>query len=129
MAAVLSAELVIRPLRAMRPEDLVATCSLMNAGDEPVDLGMAPLSSPSLCLELEDANGSPFFLPPPPVPGGPEEISRLEPGERVTVEHRAFLPSWAPPGRYQARLHYVRRSQDAWSGELRSGWTTFETGA
>jgi hypothetical protein len=124
----LNAELKIQPARAQRNEELVAVCSLTNDGDEPLEVTLGPLSSASLCLAIQDEAGSPVLLPPPPVPGGAVETTRIDAGRRLTVEHPAFLPSWTPPGHYRARFRYVAPSSPAgvWAGELHSDWTEFD---
>jgi hypothetical protein len=124
----LIASLELRPARARRHEDLVARCSLTNDGEDPVNVTLGPISSPSLCLELQDETGAPVYLPPPPVPGHPADTALIEARQTLTVEHPAFLPSWTPPGRFRARLRYITPSSPAgiWSGELHSDWIDFE---
>jgi len=125
----LAAELIIRPARTTRREQLVAGCAVINAGDETVRISRAPLSSPSLCLEIVDQSAAPVLLPPPPVPGNGDDLLGLAPGERYAVEHGAFLPSWTPAGRFRARLRYVSGSRlgvEKWDGELFSDWAEFE---
>jgi hypothetical protein len=124
----LVASLDVRPARAQRHEELVAVCILGNDGDAPLDVTLGPLSSPSLCLSIQDEAGAPVLLPPPPVPGGAVNTARIDPGSNLTVEHPYFLPSWTPPGRYRASFRYVTPSSPAgvWAGELHSDWVGFE---
>jgi len=89
MMGALAAELIIRPARATRREELVAGCALVNAGDVTVRISRAPLSSPALCLEIVDQSAAPVLLPPPPVPGNGDDLLGLAPGERYAVEHGA----------------------------------------
>lgn len=129
MTVSLAGELSIRPVRAARPEELTAECAIVNTGDEAVELDPAPLSSPSLCLEIVDSAGARVLLPPPPVPGGALVLRRIEPGERYAVEHAAFLPAWTARGRFRARVRYVsgpRPGVEKWDGELFSPWSEFE---
>ena len=105
----LAAELSVEPRRATRHEELVARGALQNRGDEPVQLDLEPLVSPSLALEIVDAAGAPVHLPPPPVPTGETQGARLGTGDRWPVEYVGFLPPWTPPGAYRARLRYVGR--------------------
>jgi hypothetical protein len=131
MTALLAIEFEVRPARSARSEEFVSECALVNQGDEPSDVSLVPLSSPSLCLQIEDEHGLPVLLPPPPVPGGTERTARLEPGQRIAIEHRGFVPAWTPQGRYRARVRYVSRSGRTgwWQGEIYSSWKTFEIGA
>lgn len=103
----LEAELAIDPPEADAAERFVATCTLTNVGDEGVSINVAPLSSPSLALQIEDAAGGPVYLPPPPVPSSEPPIERLEPGLGASAEFRGFLPSWTEPGDYLARFRFV----------------------
>ena len=103
----ISARLSIEPSEAEATERFVAVCRLKNEGDEGVSLNAAPLSSPSLALEIEDASGSPVHLPPPPVPPADPPIERLEAGQEREAEFAGFLPSWTQPGTYRARCRYV----------------------
>lgn len=70
-------------------------------------VNLAPLSSPSLALELADERGEPVYLPPPPVPPAEVPLAPLAPGEWITVDFAGFLPAWTPPGRYRARFRYI----------------------
>jgi hypothetical protein len=103
----LAASLWVKPSEAEAPERFVAVCRLANVGDEVVSINVAPLSSPSLALEIRDASGSPVHLPPPPVPPAEPPIERLEAGEGRAAEFAGFLPSWTEPGTYRARCRYV----------------------
>jgi len=103
----LSARLSIEPPEAGAAERFVAVCRLTNPGDEDVSINVAPLSSPSLALEIEDAAGSPIHLPPPPIPPAEPPVERLVAGQEKAVEFAGFLPSWTEPGRYRARCRYV----------------------
>ncbi len=103
----LVASLIIDPTEAAAAERFVAACTVTNAGDGDVSINVAPLSSPSLALEIQDATGAPVRLPPPPVPPSEPPIKRLEPGEGTTATFAGFLPSWTEPGAYRARCRYV----------------------
>jgi hypothetical protein len=103
----LEASLTIEPPEADATERFVATCTLTNVGDEGVSINVAPLSSPSLALEIQEAAGTPVYLPPPPVPPSEPPIERLERGERTSAPFAGFLPSWTEPGSYRARFRYV----------------------
>src|SRR5688572_7693479 len=128
MPAELAARFEILPSRVATRDALVGKCVLVNEGDQPAIVDLAPLSSPSLCVQVEDEQGSPVLFPPPPVPGGSDETATLEPGQQISVEHRGFMPAWIPEGRYRARLRYVVSSQlrGRWSGEIHSVWAAFE---
>ncbi|MGH3024530.1 MAG: hypothetical protein ACRDNI_12805 [Gaiellaceae bacterium] len=129
MGADLTAEFTVEPRRTARREDLVARGGLQNRGDDPIELDPAPLSSPSLALEIVDASGSPVHLPPPPVPGGEAPLATLAMGERRPVEFAGFLPSWTPAGAYRARLRYVglvaERNEPERTVEVVSDWAEF----
>ena len=117
----LVASLVIEPPEASAPEQFAATCTVTNAGDEGVTINVAPLSSPSLALEIQDATGGPVYLPPPPVPPSEPPMERLEPGGSSAARFTGFLPAWTEPGTYRARFRYV-----AGSGEpVLSDWVRF----
>jgi hypothetical protein len=125
----LAADLTVEPSRTTRREELVARGALQNRGDEPVEIDLAPLGSPSLALEIVDAAGAPVRLPPPPVPRGGGERVFVAPNERRAVEYRGFLPAWTPPGAYRARLRYVggvrRLNEPDRTAEVASGWAEF----
>jgi hypothetical protein len=124
----LRAELTVEPRRAAR-EELVARGELRNRGDEPVDVDLAPLGSPSLALEIVDDAGAPVRLPPPPVPGGDERRGTLAAGEALPVEFPAFLPFGTPPGAYRARLRYVGLvGPTGRTVEVVSDWADFVVG-
>ena len=117
----LVAGLTINPPEAGAAEQFVAVVTLTNAGDQGVSINVAPLSSPSLALEIQDAAGGPVYLPPPPVPPSEPPIELLEPGQGTAAEFAGFLPSWTEPGAYRARCRYV-----AGPGEpIRSEWVGF----
>ena len=97
-------------------DDLVAEGLVVNTGTEPVTLDLVELASPSLALEIVDANGAPVRMLPPPTPGRTESIV-LKPGERRTTVFRAFMPPGARPGWYRMRFRY----RSAWSE-----WQEFE---
>jgi len=103
----LAASLTIDPSEADTAERFVAICRLINRGDEGVSVNVAPLSSPSLALEIRDTSGSPVLLPPPPVPPATAPIERLDAGQERVAEFAGFLPSWTEPGVYRARCRYV----------------------
>jgi hypothetical protein len=118
----LVASLTIEPSEASAAERFVAVCTLTNAGDEGVSINVAPLSSPSLALEIEDASGGPVHLPPPPVPPAEPPIEWLGPGQATARSFAGFLPDWTESGAYRARCRYV-----AGPGQpVRSTWVGFE---
>ncbi len=127
MPAVLEATLTIEPRQAAKAEDFRARVELANEGDEPAVINVAPLSSPSLALEIADEQGEPIHLPPPPVPPVEVPIEVLAPGGRRTAEFPAFLPAWTPPGSYRARFRYIAgRGDGRWlEGSLWSEWVEF----
>jgi hypothetical protein len=93
-------------------------------------LDLAPLSSPSLALEIVDAADAPLLLPPPPVPGRDVEHVTLAPGEQHAVEFRGFVPQWTKPGPYRARLRYLGSTQPGAREPTRivSPWAEFRIG-
>jgi len=109
---------------------LVARCALGNDGDEATTVNLAPLSSPSLALELADERGEPVHLPPPPVPSEDVPLKPLAPGEWITVDFARFLPAWTPPGRYRARFRYIPgTSAGRWHESNHwSDWVEFQHG-
>jgi hypothetical protein len=109
--AALEAELRVEPPTGARREDFTARGTLVNVGREPLTLELAPLSSPSLALEIVDADDAPLLLPPPPVPGREAEHVKLAPGETHTVEYSGFVPQWSKLGAYRARLRYLGRTR------------------
>ena len=123
----LEAELRVEPATAARPEELVAHGTLLNAGPEPLTLELAPLSSPSVALEIVDADDIPLLLPPPPVPRADVESLTLGPGDRHAVEYLGFVPQWTKPGSYRARLRYLGRVRrdDREPARILSGWAEF----
>lgn len=129
MPNVLEARLTIRPQEARRREEIVAQGTLVNAGKEAITLNLAPLSAPSLALEIVDAAGSPLRLPPPPVPGAETQTARIAPGQSYTVEYPGFVPQWTPEGTYRARLRYLYRpatsSPGEWTGQVVSEYVQF----
>lgn len=129
MADVLKARLTVRPRETRRREDIVAQATLVNVGEEPVTLNLAPLSAPSLALEIVDAAGSPLRLPPPPVPGGETQSTRVTPGQSYTLEYPGFVPQWTAEGTYRVRLRYLYRPEvaasDEWTGQLVSEYVQF----
>jgi hypothetical protein len=130
MPAVLRATLSIEPREAARAEEFRARCVLTNDGDEPAILNVAPLSSPSLALEIADEHDAPVHLPPPPVPSAEIPIATIAPGEECVAEFSAFFPAWTPPGRYRARFRYVPGDGGGrWlTGSLWSAWEEFRLG-
>jgi hypothetical protein len=123
----LEAELRVEPATAARREELTAHGALLNVGPEPLALELAPLSSPSLALEIVDAEDAPLLLPPPPVPRADVERVTLGPGERHVVEYRGFVPQWTKPGSYRARLRYLGRVRrdDGEPTRIVSAWAEF----
>jgi hypothetical protein len=124
---VLAAELRVQPTTTARREELTARATLVNVGREPLTIELAPLSSPSLALEIVYADDSPLLLPPPPVPRENREHVTLAPGERHTVEYRGFVPHGTKPGAYRARLRYLGRTQpdDREPTRIVSPWAEF----
>ena len=129
MANRLEARLTIQPAETRSQEAFVAVATLVNAGARPVTLNLAPLSAPSLALEIEDAQGAPVLLPPPPVPGGEVHTVELAPGQGYTVQFEGFVPQWVLVGTYRVRLKYVYRpaapSPQEWTGQAVSDWAEF----
>jgi hypothetical protein len=123
----LEAELRVEPATAARPEELTARGTLLNVGPEPLTLELAPLSSPSLALEIVDADDAPLLLPPPPVPREEIEHVTLGPGEHHSVEYPGFVPQWTKPGSYRARLRYLGRvrGDDREPSRIVSAWAEF----
>jgi hypothetical protein len=109
--AALAAELRVEPATAARPEEFTARGKLVNVGRESLTLELAPLSSPSLAIEIVDADDSPLLLPPPPTPRQNVEQVTLAPGEEHAVEYGGFVPQSAKPGAYRARLRYLGRTR------------------
>lgn len=120
----LRADLTVEPTHAQRPEDVRAQARLVNEGERPVDLDPAPLSSPSLALELADSRGERVPMPPPPVPGAPQPAITLEPGDEHRVDFPAFVPGWTEPGEYRVRLRYVAGREEP----VYSDWAAFSVG-
>ena len=117
----LVATLTIEPAEADAAELFVATCTLANTGDETLSINVAPLLSPSLLLQIEDAAGAPYYLPPPPVPPSEPPIEPLAAGAVRAASFAGFLPSWTEPGAYRACCRYV-----AGPGEpIVSDWVEF----
>jgi hypothetical protein len=129
VAAELAAELTVEPRRTARREEFVARGGLQNRGEDPVEVDLGPLGSPSLALEIVDAAGDRVHQPPPPVPEGERQLTRLAPRERGPVEYSGFLPSWTPPGAYRARLRYLglvaERHELERTVEVVSDWVEF----
>ena len=63
--------------------------AMINTGSSAV---LVPLGSPSLALQIVDADGAPVPLPPPSVPRADWPVATLAPGEHYSVEYPAFLP-------------------------------------
>jgi len=91
---------------------------VVNDGDQPLEVDLVVLTSPSLALEIVDAKGAALPKLPPPTPGRPE-LAVLAPGERRVLPFPRFLPPRTPPGRYRVRLRY---------GDARSEWVDLEVG-
>jgi hypothetical protein len=125
--AALAAELRVEPATAARPEEFTARGKLVNVGREPLTLDLAPVSSPSLALEIVDADDTPLLLPPPPTPRETVEQVTLAPGEEHAVEYGGFVPQSAKPGPYRARLRYLGRTRpDAREpSRIVSSWAEF----
>jgi hypothetical protein len=108
----------------------VAEAVLRNDEARTLDLNLAPLASPSLALEVVDAQGAPVLLPPPGVPGGAAERATVRAGGTHSLDYPGFIPSWIDPGRYRARVRTAYRPTtaraDEWTGELVSDWVDFE---
>jgi hypothetical protein len=125
--APLAAALRVEPAAGARREELTARGTLANVGREPLTLELAPLSSPSLALEIVDAHDSPLLLPPPPVPKENAAHVTLAPGEQHAVEYSGFVPQWTTPGTYRARLRYLGRTRpdDREPTRVVSPWAEF----
>ncbi len=117
----LRASLLIQPSVASRPEDFVTVGLLMNTSAETAAIELESLSSPSLALQLRAVGGETLPLPPPPVPSADHPRAQLAPGASLEIRFAGFLPSWAEPGSYAARLRYATDE-----GELYSDWASFE---
>jgi hypothetical protein len=129
LLSALEAELTVEPHKAARREDLMARGAVRNRGDEPVEVDLAPLSSPSLALDVVEEGGAPVRLPPPPVPRGEVLGATLAAGEAVAVEFPAFLPAWTPPGAYRVRLRYLGAvGTPGRTVEVVSDWVDFIVG-
>jgi hypothetical protein len=124
---VLGTEFLVEPPVSSRREEFTAHGTLVNRGGNAVTISLEPLASPSLAVEIVDAEGSPVLLPPPPVPGGEPRRAVLRPDGRYSVEFAGFVPQWTPPGTYRARLRYVvgESGQEEWTGRLVSDWAEF----
>jgi hypothetical protein len=129
MVDLLEARMAVQPTETRPREKFVAVGTLVNVGTEPVTLNLAPLSAPSLALEIVEAQGAPVLLPPPPVPGGEVRTVELAPGQGYTVQFAGFVPQWVPVGTYRARLRYVNRASAPppreWTGQVVSDWAEF----
>jgi hypothetical protein len=129
MLEALDARLTVDPPAAKAPEAFIARGELINRREQPLAVNLAPLSSPSLALQIRDATGAPVSLPPPPVPGGESPSVLLKPGDSYQIEFAGFLPQWTAPGQYHVRLRYVympaNARPDEWTGELISEPATF----
>jgi hypothetical protein len=101
------AHVTVTPGQATDAERFRAVCTLENTGSGPVQVNLASLSSPSLALEIVDADGAPVLLPPPPVPPAQPPIETVSAGARLVADFPAFLPAWTEPGRYRIRCRYV----------------------
>ncbi|HRC62228.1 MAG TPA: hypothetical protein PLX85_03285 [Dehalococcoidia bacterium] len=112
----LAARLTVEPAEATVPGDFTARCELHNVGDEEAAINAAPLSSPSLALEVVDAAGELVLLPPPPVPPAVPPVERLGVGEVRVAEFPGFLPAWTPPGRYRVRFRYLGSGPGLFAG-------------
>jgi hypothetical protein len=126
MPGQIALELIVTPDQAVHREGPVARGTVINAGSSDVQIPLAPLGSPSLALQIVDAQGAPVLLPPPGVPGGDWPLATLAPGERHTQEYSAFFPQWTPAGAYRVRLRLLARptspGADEWTGEAYSDW-------
>ena len=129
MPGLLKVEFTLHPRRARKREEFVAHAILTNKGDEPLVVNLAPLSSPSLALEILDSHGSPAPLPPPPVPGGPASSVLLAVSQQHNLEYRGFVPAWFDADTYRLRLRYVYRppapGPREWTGQVFSEWVEF----
>ena len=122
----LAARLTIAPPEADAPEAFRAHCELRNVGDEDVSINIAPLSSPSLALEIQDSRSEPVLLPPPPVPPAQIPVEQLPAGDTRDVEFSGFLPSWTAPGSYRARFRYRAEGDPSlFRGVVTSQWVAF----
>jgi hypothetical protein len=129
MTDVLKARLTVIPRKTHQREDIVARVALVNVGEKPVTLNLTPLSAPSLALEIVDSAGSPLHLPPPPVPSGETQSTKVFPGHSYTLEYPGFVPQWTAEGTYQVRLRYLYQPEvaasDEWTGQLVSEYVQF----
>ena len=130
MSKTLEAELSVRPSQSSRREEIVAFGALINTGNELLTINLAPLSSPSLALEIVESDDSPVALPPPPVPGGETPKALLAPGQRYSIEYPGFVPQWTRSGIYRVRLRYIAQrpvsDPEEWTGQVMSEWVQFE---
>ena len=129
MSNIMEAELTVRPKQTSMREEFVAIVSLVNRSSEMLIVNLAPLTSPSLALDIVDARGDTAPLPPPPVPGLPQTRIQLGSGERHVIEFNGFVPQWFAPGHYRVRLHYTNQpptpEPNEWTGQVFSDWYDF----
>lgn len=126
----LRATLEVRPRQADHPDAFTASCELTNEGDADAVVNIAPLSSPSLALELADESGAGVPMPPPPVPPAAIPTAILAPGTRLTAKFPGFLPAWTEAGAYRVRFKYIPGTSDGrWlEGSVWSEWVEFRLG-
>lgn len=80
---------------------------IANTGDVPITFSFTLAASPSLVLELQDAQGESLGLPPPSSPREEElkAMRELAPGESITIDYYAVLDLYSPSGRYRVRFY------------------------
>ena len=113
------------PANARSPEEVVARVELRNRSAAPVQIDLWPLRSPSLTIEIRDASDQPVRLPPPPVPGGGQELQELPPDGTTQLEYRNFLPPWIERGHYRVRFRFVHSA----ASRVESAWQYLEIGS
>ena len=91
--------------------DVAVEGTIVNAGDDAIEVDLVELSAASLALQIVNAEDQPVRMLPPPTPGHPQLIV-LKPGEQRSVTFRAFLTD-AAPGRYRVRFRY-RDAHSEW---------------
>ena len=97
----------------LRSEGAELVGALVNDAGEPLEVDLVELESPSLAIEVVDADGATVYPPPPPTPGRPRPAT-LGPGERVELRYAVTLPA----GRSRARMRFR---------DTVSGWIELDT--
>jgi len=104
-------ELTVTAAEARAAGDIDAEGVVVNTGSEPVELDLVELASPSLALEIVDADGNSLPMLPPPTPGRPN-LMVMAPGDRRSIRFRAFAPLTERPGKYRVRFRYRDAKSD-----------------